>query len=97
MAHSLPLAMSNTTNLAPNNPLPLRFRFAKRSEDGALDAFPLHMKIARGRTAGPAILGRANKSSHDNDTPMKSFHHLPIHYRELISILPISTRPATQD
>jgi hypothetical protein len=40
-------------------------------EERALGAFQLHMKIARGITAGPAILGRANKSS--NDTPMKSF------------------------
>jgi hypothetical protein len=37
----------------------------RHREHGPLGAFQLHMKIARGRTAGPAILGRANKSSHD--------------------------------
>jgi hypothetical protein len=62
-----------------NNPIPPRSRARcftdspRRGEYGALGAFPLHMKIARGITAGPAILGRANKSN--NDTPMKSVFH----------------------
>jgi len=35
----------------------------QRGEQRALGAFPLHMKIARGITASPAILGRANKKN----------------------------------
>jgi len=44
-----------------HDPGSLLCRYPGHGEDGALGAFQLHMKIARGITASPAILGRANK------------------------------------